>query len=171
MHNIENLQLQHFCFRPAKSIQWAKVVCGLKTALQKRVGESWKGLYPWIKEACFVMHGATLSSVVVLDGSQVYIGVCVHAAHVKKFAASIQNDDSSIATLQEDERNKLRVSVCGCVHVCSIDLSSYMCVYHSVYLSSLGDWRVWGCHRWAKGEENGSQEKDWWPGSSPQFYS
>ena len=76
---------------------------------------------------CFVLHGATLSSVVVLDGSQVYIGVCVHAAHVKKFAASIQNDDSSIATLQEDERNKLRVSVCGCgcvqhrlvqLHVC-----------------------------------------------------
>ena len=85
------------------------------------------------------MHVATLSSVVVLDGSQVYIGVCVHAAHVKKFAASIQNDDSSIATLQEDERNKLRVSVCVCVGVCSIDLSSYMSVYHSVYLSSLGD--------------------------------
>ena len=69
------------------------------------------------------MHGATLSSVVVLDGSQVYIGVCVHAAHVKKFAASIQNDDSSIATLQEDERNKLRVSVCVCVWVCA-------CVQH-----------------------------------------
>jgi structural maintenance of chromosome 1 len=30
------------------------------------------------------------------------------SAHVKKFAASIQNDDSSIAALQEDERNRLR---------------------------------------------------------------
>lgn len=36
--------------------------------------------------------------------------VCIHVANVKKLAASVRSDDSSISSLQEDERNKLRVS-------------------------------------------------------------
>ena len=42
------------------------------------------------------------------------ISSCVwfhNAANVKKLAASVRTDDSSISSLQEDETNKLRVSV------------------------------------------------------------
>lgn len=41
-----------------------------------------------------------------------YMYVWFHnAANVKKLAASVRADDSSISSLQEDETNKLRVSV------------------------------------------------------------
>ena len=41
-----------------------------------------------------------------------YMYVWFHnAANVKKLAASVRTDDSSISSLQEDETNKLRVSV------------------------------------------------------------
>ena len=36
-----------------------------------------------------------------------FTSLCI--AHMKKLAASVENDDSSIAALQEDERRKLNV--------------------------------------------------------------
>ena len=45
---------------------------------------------------------------VSLHSFDIYVSMCV--VNVKKLAGSVRNDDSSIATLQEDERNKLSVS-------------------------------------------------------------
>lgn len=51
------------------------------------------------------------------------------------------------------------------LHVHWASTVALYCNYHPV-----GDWRHRGCHWWAEGEETGSQEKDWWPGSSHCSY-
>ena len=48
--------------------------------------------------------------VIYLPAWCVTVVLCLSVAHMKKLAASVKNDDSSIAALQEDERRKLNVN-------------------------------------------------------------
>ena len=64
---------------------------------------------------------------VSLHSFDIYVSMCV--VNVKKLAGSVRNDDSSIATLQEDERNKLSVS-----STTARDSRLCMCVMHFVHI-------------------------------------
>lgn len=56
-----------------------------------------------------------------------------NAANVKKLAASVQTDDSSISSLQEDERNKLRVSMAIYIHVDCVHVIYTMFDLHDMF--------------------------------------